>query len=56
VPAVSTVGVLHQTNSYFKCTQSSSKKGREGTWWIQLELGELLTELFLADESKAECN
>jgi hypothetical protein len=32
------------------------EKGLAGTPWINLELIELLNELLIADESKADCN
>ena len=32
------------------------EKGLAGTPWINTELIELLNELLIADESKAECN
>ena len=46
--------VLPQTNCY--CKSIKSKKGLAGISWIKLELVELLNELLIADESKAECN
>ena len=49
--------VLPQTNFYCKSIKSSSKKGlATGTPWINLEPVELLNELLIANESKAECN